>query len=537
MEPAEERRYEGLSPFELKNKLVELAKHRGERLMLNAGRGNPNWLALAPRAAFFRLGEFALEEARRVGLGDDLGGLPKKRGIAARLRAFLAARPGAPGQALLEGGIDYAQRVHGIDADLLVGEWVDGVLGDHYPLPVRMLAHAETLVRDHLRAEVFGGDAQAGDVDLFAVEGASAGIAYVFQSLLHSRLLAPGDRIALGVPIFTPYLELPRLPEYRFEIVELAQDEAAGWRYPAAEIDKLRDPRVRAFLAVNPSNPTAVAMDAATVARIGAIARERGDLILITDDVYASFADGYRSLAAAAPRQTILLYSFSKYWGAAGLRLGVVGLHRDSAIDARLRAATGEALAAARQRYRVVSTAPEEMKLIDRMVADSRAIGLNHTAGLSSPQQVQMALFALDGLLDVERSRRRTVRAIVRERFERLYRGAGLDPPGGPLLTCYYATLDIPALARSRYGADFAEWLTASFEPIDFVVRLAEERGIVLLDGGGFDAPRMSVRVSLANLPDDAYEPIGRGIAELLAECHARWHAQRAGGRGGMPTG
>ena len=46
MERSEERRYEGLSPFELKNKLVELAKHRGERMMLNAGRGNPNWIAL-----------------------------------------------------------------------------------------------------------------------------------------------------------------------------------------------------------------------------------------------------------------------------------------------------------------------------------------------------------------------------------------------------------------------------------------------------------------------------------------------------------
>jgi hypothetical protein len=39
MERSEERRYEHLSPFELKNKLVELAKHRGERMKLNAGRG------------------------------------------------------------------------------------------------------------------------------------------------------------------------------------------------------------------------------------------------------------------------------------------------------------------------------------------------------------------------------------------------------------------------------------------------------------------------------------------------------------------
>ena len=528
MDRAEERRYEGLSPFELKNKLVELAKHRGERMMLNAGRGNPNWIALEPRAAFFRLGEFAVAEASRVALAPDFGGLPKKRGIAGRLRAFLAEGTAAAGSALLERGIDYGQRRHGFDPDLLVGEWVDGILGDHYPLPVRMLTHAEALVRDHLVAELFAGDEQAGSLDLFAVEGASAGITYVFQSLLHSRLLAPGDRIALGVPIFTPYLEVPRLPEYGFEIVELVQEEGALWRYPAAEIEKLRDPRVKVFLAVNPSNPTAVGIDPATVARIGQIVRERPELIVITDDVYASFVDGFRSLAAVAPANTIVLYSFSKYWGATGLRLGVVGLHRSNSLDARLAAASGEMLACARARYRAVSTAPETMKLIDRTVADSRAIGLNHTAGLSSPQQVQMTLFALDGLLDAEGRRKRAARAIVRDRFERLYRGAGLVPPDDVLLTRYYATIDIPALARSRYGDAFADWLLASFEPIDFVVRLAEERGIVLLDGGGFDAPKMSVRVSLANLPDEAYEPIGRGIAGLLADYRTRWRAQAA---------
>jgi aspartate 4-decarboxylase len=166
------------------------------------------------------------------------------------------------------------------------------------------------------------------------------------------------------------------------------------------------------------------------------------------------------------------------------------------------------------------------MKLIDRMVADSRAVGLNHTAGLSSSQQVQMTLFALAGLLDAGGARKHAARSLVRARFERLYRGAGIALPEGALLTRYYATLDVPQMARERYGHAFAEWLLASFEPIDFVVRMAEERGIVLMDGGGFDAPRMSVRVSLANLPDEAYDAIGRAIAEQLAQYHALWQAR-----------
>jgi aspartate 4-decarboxylase len=518
--------YAGLSPFELKNALIRLAKHRGERMMLNAGRGNPNWVALEPRAAFHRLGEFALAEARRVALGADLGGLPKKRGIAARFVAYLAERPDAAGNSLLLRGIDLARDAHGCEPDLLVGEWVDGVLGDHYPVPPRMLAHAERLVHAHLVAELLGGAAPVGRFDLFAVEGASAGITYVFQSLVQSRLLAPGDRIALGVPIFTPYLEVPRLAEYRFDIVEIAQDEAAEWRYPAAELDKLLDPRVKAFLAVNPSNPTAVAMDAAALAHVGEIVRVRPDLILITDDVYAPFIEGFRSLASVAPRNTIIIYSFSKFWGATGLRLGVVGLHEANLLDARLATMLPEAGATVGSRFSSISTEPGHLKLIDRMVADSRAVGLNHTAGLSTPQQVQMSLFALDALIDGGGARKRAVRELVRGRFERLYRGAGLAPARGPLLTRFYATLDIPSLARSRYGNAFAAWLTEKCEPIDFVVRLAAEKGIVLMDGGGFDAPRMSVRVSLANLPNEAYEPIGKAIVELLADYHERWRGQ-----------
>ena len=40
------------------------------------------------------------------------------------------------------------------------------------------------------------------------------------------------------------------------------------------------------------------------------------------------------------------------------------------------------------------------LRFIDRLVADSRTVALNHTAGLSTPQQVQMVLFSLFALMD-----------------------------------------------------------------------------------------------------------------------------------------
>lgn len=41
-----------LSPFELKDELIKLAGSTSNRLMLNAGRGNPNFLATVPRHGF-----------------------------------------------------------------------------------------------------------------------------------------------------------------------------------------------------------------------------------------------------------------------------------------------------------------------------------------------------------------------------------------------------------------------------------------------------------------------------------------------------
>ena len=52
-----------MSPFEVKNLLVKMAKKGDEgttRTLLNAGRGNPNWITTLPREAFFLLGSFAM---------------------------------------------------------------------------------------------------------------------------------------------------------------------------------------------------------------------------------------------------------------------------------------------------------------------------------------------------------------------------------------------------------------------------------------------------------------------------------------------
>ena len=101
-----EREMEKISPFELKNRLIELADEsirKSTRSMLNAGRGNPNWIATVPREAFFAMGKFGLAEARRDWVCEEgLAGVPQKDGIAERFEEFLDNNRKEPGVEFLE---------------------------------------------------------------------------------------------------------------------------------------------------------------------------------------------------------------------------------------------------------------------------------------------------------------------------------------------------------------------------------------------------------------------------------------------------
>jgi cyanophycinase-like exopeptidase len=136
-----------------------------------------------------------------------------------------------------------------------------------------------------------------------------------------------------------------------------------------------------------------------------------------------------------------------------------------------------------------------------------------------------MALFSLFCLLDRVDDYKKTCQGIVAQRFKDLYRGLNQAVAETPDHTHYYTTIDLLKLAMETYGSDFVEYLVLYFDPLDFVFQLAEEQGIVLLPGGGFDAPQWSVRVSLANLPDEAYRPIGQAIAQLMQTYYHAWKA------------
>ena len=285
--------YSKLSPFELKDNLIALASSHADRLMLNAGRGNPNFLATVPRRAFFQLGLFAVSEAELSFsyTSEGIGGLARAEGLSARFHTFVAGNSDKPGVVFLGKALSYVRDQLGLNPDDFLFEMVAGVLGANYPEPDRMLKVSERIVREYVIREMGAHGMTGEEVDLFAVEGGTAAMAYIFNSMRENRLIAPGDKIAIGSPIFTPYLEIPELNDYQLKQVLIEADPKAGWQYPASEIRKLEDPAIKAFFLVNPSNPPSVKLDDAGLKAIAEIVKKRPDLIILTDDVYGTFAD------------------------------------------------------------------------------------------------------------------------------------------------------------------------------------------------------------------------------------------------------
>ena len=527
------RKFEALSPFEIKDELINLARKTSkttQSAFLNAGRGNPNWVATTPREGFFLLGQFAVTESKRVMEHPaGLGGMPEAKGVAARFEAWLAKHADMPGAEFLAAMVKFSTKTFGFDADAFVHELVDSIIGDNYPVPDRMLVHNERIVHEYLMWAMCGQPRPSGKFDLYAVEGGTAAMCYIFKSLKANRLLHPGDTIALGTPIFTPYLEMTHLEDYNLKVVHVRAPQENKFQFTDDEIKKLEDPKIKAFFIVNPGNPTGMALSKETIGKLTTLVKtKRPDLMLLTDDVYGTFVDGFRSLLGELPRNTIGVYSYSKYFGCTGWRLGVIGIHEDNIFDKMIAKLPDADLKALDKRYGALTLEPRKTKFIDRIVADSRDVALNHTAGLSLPQQVMMSLFSLCEMMDGEKRYQTACKEIVNRRVWTLIDNLGLKLSPNPNYDAYYGLIDFEFWARKNIGDEAVEYLKKHVHPLDLAFRLAEAHGIVLLNGGGFEAPDWSLRVSLANLPDEAYEDIGRGVRAIARGYRDAFEASKA---------
>ena len=513
--------YGKISPFELKDKLISLAKSN-DNTILDAGRGNPNWTAATPRQAFFTFGQFGVLETQRTWSKEDLAGIVQKEGIAERFFAFVKENRQTPGIDLLENIINYGINTLEFDADSFIFELTDGIIGDNYPFPDRILIHIEKILHDYLIKELCMGNEGNNKFEVFAVEGGTAAMCYIFDSLVANSLLNPGDKIALMTPIFTPYLEIPHLPHYNFEVVNIHANEVdekgnPTWQFPEEELNKLKDTDIKVVFVVNPNNPASIALnDKCKTTLKNIVDNHNPNLMIITDDVYCTFVDNFESIISTIPYNTLGVYSLSKYFGVTGWRLGAIMLNEDNIFNKLISELPSDTKGKLHERYKHLSLKPEKLSFMERMVADSRQVALNHTAGLSTPQQVQMAFFCAFALIDTKNKYKELTKDICKNRKKLLFDGLNMELISQPHDAAYYTELNLLDMAKIIYNEDFSKFIESKFRPLDIIYSLANSYSIILLNGDGFASSEWSLRVSLANLNDDSYYIIGKSLRELL---------------------
>ena len=177
MTPHDERELEKLGAFEISFKLLSLAKNNDKQnVFLNAGRGNPNWIQTISREAFARLIQFGVQESQRTINQPDLAGYTENAGIHERLETFLNP-DNSPADHLILEAVNYAHQKWGFDKDAFVKELTDGVIGNNYPVPSRVLKYTERVINEYLRSTLYHNATDkelAADTQLFPTEGGTA---------------------------------------------------------------------------------------------------------------------------------------------------------------------------------------------------------------------------------------------------------------------------------------------------------------------------------------------------------------------------
>src|SRR5678816_2417354 len=100
-------------------------------------------------------------------------------GMSSCFFSHASSRPEMPGAPFLQRAVPWAVKKFGFDADKFVHELVDSIIGDHYPVPDRMLVHNEQVVHEYLQWAMCGEPRPSGPFDLYAVEGGTAAMRYL----------------------------------------------------------------------------------------------------------------------------------------------------------------------------------------------------------------------------------------------------------------------------------------------------------------------------------------------------------------------
>ena len=101
-----------------------------------------------------------------------------------------------------------------------------------------------------------------------------------------------------------------------------------GYKLTVAQLEAAVTDKTRIIYLVDPNNPLGVCYSATEIEAFTKVARKVGAYFL-HDCTYFHFADNHTLAAKFYPEKSVTIYSFSKWLGLAGLRIGAVVAHPD----------------------------------------------------------------------------------------------------------------------------------------------------------------------------------------------------------------
>jgi len=137
---------------------------------------------------------------------------------------------------------------------------------------------------------------------------------------MNRALFAAHDEVICSDPSFLPIHKQVQLGNAK--PVELPI-YAPPWKLTAARIEEAITPRTKAILLIDPINPLGTAYTREEVQAIAELAKAR-KVTLIHDVTYRDFSDHQTLANEFYPEGTIIVYSFSKNCGLAGMRMGAL---------------------------------------------------------------------------------------------------------------------------------------------------------------------------------------------------------------------
>jgi aspartate aminotransferase len=137
-----------------------------------------------------------------------------------------------------------------------------------------------------------------------------------------SNLCKPGQDFVTTDPSWAWPMHFAR--KFGSNVVEIPIfDEAQGYKLTADQLRAAVGPNTGVIYLVDPNNPLGTCHTADEIAEFAEIARSVGAWF-IHDATYSQFAEGFTPVSRFYPDKGIVIYSFSKWLGLAGMRLGAV---------------------------------------------------------------------------------------------------------------------------------------------------------------------------------------------------------------------